>query len=202
MSVFTKLREWLGPVFPFIIVGVICLVAGRYLAPTKVEVREVEREKTVVVEKINEKKLEELTLQIRTTLASFEQLKKSIHKEKTKTTHPDGRVEEKEVVDINVDRTVQTTQVKEVEKQVVVVQERLVDRIVEVDRVVEKEKIVETKRPDWRVGVLAGPNLTDFKEGLKIVGGVEIQRRLFGPIYVGGFGMSNGVVGLSAGVEF
>jgi hypothetical protein len=186
-------------------------VIGRYTAPAKivekVEVREVEKQ--VVVEKVDEKKLEELTLQVQQTLHQLSQLKKSIHKERTKVTHADGRTEEKEVVDVNVSRTVESVQVQEVEKQVVVVQEKAVEveKQVVVEKVVEKEKIVTAEKPQWKVGPMVGVNLKELNVGQSLTTGplsygAHVERRIAGPVFVGAWGLSSGQAGVIVTVEF
>ncbi len=52
---------------------------------------------------------------------------------------------------------------------------------------------------NWRVGVLVG---SETKWPLVPVYGAQAERRLFGPVVVGAWGLTNGTVGLSAGLEF
>lgn len=177
---------------------------GRFTVAEKVVEREVvktvEVEKQVVVERVDEKQLEVLSLQIKDTLNQLSQLKKRVRREKRSVQHPDGRIETVETVDINVDRTVQTTEVKEVEKRVVVEVEKIVDRIVEVEKEkvveVEKEKIVEASKPSWRAGALLGttlsvrPQLTPPYIDPLLVGG-HVERRIVGPVFIGGWGITD-----------
>lgn len=193
----------------FIVVAVIVIglavAVGRYTAPERV-VETVKLVETVkVVERVDEKKLEALTEQMKLALTRIEQLKKSIHKEKTKKTFPDGTIEEKEVVDINIDRTVQTTEVKEVEKQVVVIQEKVIDRIVETEVMVEKLKLVESPKAQWKVGALVGMNLKDLASGQSSPAfsfGGRVERRVIGPIWGGVGVLSDSTTIFSLSVEF
>jgi hypothetical protein len=52
---------------------------------------------------------------------------------------------------------------------------------------------------DWMISASAQ---TDFKEGLKPVYGVQVQRRILGPFYVGGTVNTDRAVGVSVGFEF
>ncbi len=179
---------------------------GRYSNPSKVEIREVVVEKTVIIERVDEKKLEALTLEIRTQRAEMSQLKKSIHKEKKSMTYPDGRVEASETVDINIEKTVQKTVIQEVIKEVVVIQEKIVDRVVNKTVIVETEKIVNTARPGWRLGPMVGVDATNLATGFtkNLAFGAHAERRLplIDAFWVGAYGLSNGNAGLSLSLEF
>lgn len=202
----TKWKFIAAIVTPIVLIGS-GFAAGRYSAPEKVTEKEVFKDRIVTVEKIDEKQLSQLTEQINFALNQLSQLKKSIHKEKTSTTYPDGRVEAKEVVDINVEKTVQTTEVREVTRDVVVVQEKVVtvDRIVEKE--VLKEKVTEAPKPQWKVSPLVGVNIRDLSLGQGLTTGplafgVKVDRRIVGPVFLGAWGISSGQAGLSVGMEF
>jgi hypothetical protein len=63
---------------------------------------------------------------------------------------------------------------------------------------------VTTSRPDWRVGVLAGAAWTP--PALTIAGplvlGVQVERRIIGPVSLGAWGSTQGAAGLSVSGEF
>lgn len=59
------------------------------------------------------------------------------------------------------------------------------------------ERVVTPKLPDWRVSALVGTGLP-----LVPIYGAHVERRILGPISLGAWGLSSGVVGLSVGVEF
>lgn len=63
----------------------------------------------------------------------------------------------------------------------------------------EREKTVVYGGPPFGVRILAG---TDFSVGKSIDYGVSVDKRVLGPITVGAFGFSGGVVGLSMGLQF
>lgn len=77
------------------------------------------------------------------------------------------------------------------------------EKVVEVDKVREVERKV-TLRPDWSVAVLAGAQLE--RPLLPIVGplvlGVEVRRRIVGPIGVGVWASIGGAAGGLVAVEF
>ncbi len=59
---------------------------------------------------------------------------------------------------------------------------------------------VVLKGPEWNVSGLVG---NDFSQGLiKPIYGVSVSREILGPVTVGAFGLSNGVLGLSVGLNF
>ena len=184
---------------------------GRYTVPTKVieRVQTQQVEHQVVVEKVDEHRLDELTAQLKLAMSQLSHLKESIHQEKHTTTRPDGTTETTETIDRNVDRTVQTTQVQTVEKQVVVTQEKVVDHVVKVETqvVVEKEKIVSAEKPNWLIGPMVGVNVRDLTlaQGLTtgpLSFGVHVDRRIAGPVFLGAWGLSSGQAGLSLSLEF
>lgn len=51
--------------------------------------------------------------------------------------------------------------------------------------------------PSWQVSALAGTNL----QGQQAYGGM-VQRRVFGNVHVGGWGLSSGMFGVSVGLSF
>lgn len=58
--------------------------------------------------------------------------------------------------------------------------------------------VVDTTKPQWKVGALGA---YDFST-LKPIYGVQVDRRILGPIFVGAFGLNNRTVGLSVSLEF
>lgn len=65
-------------------------------------------------------------------------------------------------------------------------------------------KVTTYKRPSWKFTGLAGLDLRrdNFDFSYNIVYGGMIERRIFGPVFIGGFGVSNGTFGLSLSFEF
>lgn len=60
-----------------------------------------------------------------------------------------------------------------------------------------REATVTPRLPDWRVSGMVGTGWP-----LAPIYGAHVERRILGPVTVGGWGLSSGVVGLSIGVEF
>lgn len=52
---------------------------------------------------------------------------------------------------------------------------------------------------DWHVGALVG---MDVHKGLIPIYGASLDRRILGPVTVGGFGLTNGTIGVSIGLSF
>lgn len=67
----------------------------------------------------------------------------------------------------------------------------------------DKTKITTFKKPNWRIGAIAGLDIhTSSFSAVKPVYGALVERRILGPISVGGMGMSNGTFGIVLSVEF
>ena len=124
------------------------------------------------------------------------------HREKTEETKPDGTKIAKEVEDKNIDTIIHdkenNTEVKVVEvvKQVVVEKEKIV------------EKIITPTLTNWRVGALVGVQPSIIPLGIQPMSfGVEVDRRLAGPFFIGGWAMADVDVatpnfkGLKAGLK-
>lgn len=61
----------------------------------------------------------------------------------------------------------------------------------------KEESTVTNKKPDWRVNALGA-----LVPGLVPSYGVQVERRVLGPIHVGAFGLTNSTFGISVGIEF
>lgn len=183
---------------------VVGIAIGWFAHPQSVRVEEkvrtVEVEKQVVVEK-EVVRVEVVHVKDTTVVERW-------HREKTEEKKPDGTVTIKEVEDRNIDSHTKerenstTVQVVEVEKQVVVEKEKIV------------EKRIEPILPNWHLGVLAGvaPRF-DSPLDTPVVIGIEAERRILGPIWLGAWGMGgspvvggfkvvNASVGIKVGLEF
>jgi hypothetical protein len=167
---------------------------GRLMASERVEYREKIKVLTVEKEKVvfREKALETKTV-------DREKSEKTTRKT-TEVERPDGTKEK---------TTEETTEENEVEKQIEVrYVDRVVEKQVEVVKEVEKEveKIVEKPLPGWRLSPMIGLNVPGVLEsGLsdrQLVFGLEIQRRIVGPLSGGVWGLNNGTVGASFSLEF
>lgn len=163
----------------------------------KIKTIEVEKQVVVVQEKVR----------VEIVKVKDTQVVERWHREKTEERRPDGTVIAKEVEDRNIDSIVRerenSTEVKvvEVEKQVVV------------ERKVEVFREVKPVLPDWHVGVLAGvaPRF-DAPLASPIMLGLEGERRIAGPLWLGIWGMAgspatglnitNGAIGIKASMEF
>lgn len=168
---------------------------GRYIAPDKVvvteKVQKVEVEKTVFQDRVKTE----------VKIVRVQDEKVHLHREETALKWANGTEQKKVVTDQNVEKTVREQDIKYVDRQVVVTQ----DRVIQVS--VDKEKLVERKRPDWRVGVLAGYTVdasgVNLGQQLQHVAlGLGVERRIVGPISLGLWGLTSGQGGLSLNMEF
>jgi hypothetical protein len=208
-------KSWSLKLLPYLGVLVVGAGLGWKLKPDVVKVEEKVVEKTVEKkdERIDEvlAKVSELSLQL--DEAKTAQKNEKYHKERTETRNPDGTVVIKETTDKNVNSVVTETKketevkVVEVEKQVVVTKEVVTEKQVFVD------KIVTPVLPNWHVGLLAGaaPRF-DSPASTPVMVGLEAERRLAGPFWIGAwtmagspvtaFSVTNASAGIKVGLEF
>lgn len=170
---------------------------GRYATPAKVVTKtEVQ---VVQTEHVVEKVVTEIKV------VKVDNTQKSSHHAVYDVSHPDGTKEHHETTDENVSQVIQT----QADKLIDVVHEK------ETIKYVDKEvvKTVEAKKPDWRLGALAGFSIPETfgsqKEGYRLLPslgavqlGVDLDRRILGPISVGVWGLSSGSVGVKVGLEW
>lgn len=202
------IKEIPHKILPFVAVLAVGIVGGVAIGwGVKPDVVRIEEKlKTVEVEK--QVVVEHETVRVEVVRVKDTQVVERWHREKTEETKPDGTVTKKETEDKNIDSVVhdktQETQVKivEVEKQVIVEREKIVERI------------TEPVLAKWHLGVLAGvaPRF-DSPAATPVIIGVEAERRVVGPFFVGGFALggspvvgvftlTNVTVGLKLGAEF
>lgn len=163
---------------------------GRVMAPEKLRVEEklkvVEVEKQVVV----------VQEQVRIERVYLKDEKQRIRREEYTLNHPNGLVETKKTEDINIDSVVREQDVKFVDREV------KTETIKYVDKEVEKLVVKEKPLPDWRISPMLGLQLGGGLSASQLVYGVELQRRVAGPISAGAWGLSSGIVGINVGLEF
>lgn len=160
-----------------------------------------EREKVVEVEKIvyvdREKVVEKVV--------TIDNTKTRIVREEKTTKLPDGTETTTKTEKIGVDKDVSNVATKVEEKLVYVDRDRVVT--------VEKEVFVDKTKPmpDWRIGAMAGlnfPQLPGLVAGdsfdvlTHTVFGLQVERRIVGPLSVGAWGLSSGTGGLTLNLEF
>lgn len=174
---------------------------GRVSNPTKVletqkvVIQEHEIIKVVEVEKIVEGKSKDLIEN------------KRIHKEKIVEIKLDGTKIIKDITDINVDKTIKEVEVRFVDRINTIEKEKIVEKKIEI------VKLLESKKSDWTVMAHLGTTFTELQPSTTIpyfnpiLIGVEINRRIIGPIKTGLWVTSNTNFnnlsgGISVGVEF
>lgn len=111
------------------------------------------------------------------------------------------------------------TKTKQNNKDIVIVETRYPDGTVKkethiVDKgtvVIDKSKegssekdsssttVVSYNKPQWKAAALLG--ITDYSLDNRVYG-LEVERRILGPIFVGAWGLTNKTIGVSAGLEF
>jgi hypothetical protein len=62
------------------------------------------------------------------------------------------------------------------------------------------EKTVTYSKPSWMLGIGAGIHATSLKDGA--IYSAQIQKRMLGPIWIGGSAQTDGFMGLSVHLEF
>ncbi len=128
---------------------------------------------------------------------------KDVSKTTTKVTKPDGTIEEttvetdKSKIENGVKTTVDSSKSDKTETKTTLLDEHLT--------VDQKFKSTETSRSRWSAGVLAGwqtlgaaPSFNLIPTYDRLVIGINIDHKLLGPLWVGGFGTSSGLFGLDA----
>lgn len=66
------------------------------------------------------------------------------------------------------------------------------------DQTIDKTKTVENNKPDWHVGLQLAPKNPQYEYFY----GVQVERRILGPVFVGAFGDTDRTLGLVVGLEF
>lgn len=161
----------------YIIGGLVLLFVGaglgHYTRPAKVEIKT----ETVEVEKIVEKKV-----------YVEDAKKKKANKRQThtiETTRPDG-TKTKETFDLDESTTFVEThegEMTELNKD---------------HETVNKTDKTVTNEAKWKANALAGFDIPRAA----IVYGAQVEYRVAGPFFVGGFGLTSGVAGVSGGISF
>jgi len=189
-----KVKVLLRPIGTHLLVAAIAGALVFFFKPDvvktveRVQIVQVEKQVVVVQEKVR----------VEVVRVKDTQVAERIHKERTEEKRTDGTVIVKETEDHNIDSVVKehenTIQVKVVE----------VTKEVVVERIVLKEKTVTPVLPNWHLGILAGvaPRL-DSPAETPVMVGLEVERRILGPLFVGGWAMGGSpVVGTPKLVNF
>lgn len=194
-----KYWKQIGAVVLVLVLVAISYALGRYVAPQKViteekiKIVEVEKEKIVYVDRQSE---------VDQTVKND---KKHIRKEKIEVTHPDGTRETKETETHDTDNSTENTQIQIVEK---IVEKEVIKYV---DREVEKRVEITNPSPDWKITPmlgLQGQKLYLATQGQSLdlkssfVAGVQVERRIWGPVFAGAWGLSTKEVGVSLTLEF
>jgi hypothetical protein len=186
-----------------IVIG-IALAVNLKLGPENVRVEE----KIKVVEVAKEVVVVKEVVRVEVVRVKDTQVVDRWRREKTEVQDPDGTVTKKEVEERNIDTVVKEKETKAEVKIVEVIKEVVVER----EKIVERT--VEPVLPKWHAGVLAGvaPRF-DQPLATPVMVGLEVERRLAGPVWlggwamggspvVGGFALTNVAIGLKVGMEF
>ncbi len=179
----------LSKIAVYVAIGLGGLVVGRITAPESVRVEE--KLKTVEVEKQVVVTVEKVQVQVVRVKDSAVQDR---YRREAKTVNsPDGTVTVTETEERNIDTVVKETENKtevkvvEVEKQVIIEKEKIV------------EKITTPVLPSWKVNAVATSQIYNLSN---VSYGAQVERRIFGPIWVGGIVTSGGQVSATAGIQF
>ncbi len=173
--------------------------AGRYTAPTKLVESKTHTETVIKLQTIEQKvDTAELLKLVRDEMAK---IAKDVQKTTTKVTKPDGTIEEttvetdKSKIETGTKTTVDSSKTDKSD-----VHTHLLDEHLKLD---QQFKSTETSSAKWSVGVLAGwqtlgaaPSFNLVPTYDRLVVGVSVDHKLLGPLWVGGFGMSTGLLGI------
>lgn len=174
-------RRWLAVV---IVVGAVGYASGRWSARAPDETRH-----EAATETIAATETQEVTRTEKTHVEAQETQERVIVRERVVYREGPVQVVEREVeAASSTAAAVATAQAREARVEV---------REVEVVREAERRVEVRTPLPDWRIGGLVG---LDLRTGPTY--GAEVQRRLWGPVYVEAWGITSGAVGVGLGLEF
>jgi len=161
----------------------VAFAAGRFTAPRPEEhLALVEREESSTTEEVADQ------LEERVEVEHQEERVRIVYRDRWRT--PDGAERETE---LELDTETARAILDETR-----VETRVEERAVEVVREVEVFREIRTPLPDWRVGGLVG---LELDAGAPVYG-LQLERRLLGPIHVGAWGLSSGAVGIGVSVTF
>lgn len=147
-----------------------------------------ERLEVAEVQEVQEtKEVEETTSEERTEERQEERIR-IVYRDRWRT--PEG-VERETELELDADTARSVLEEARIETRVEV-------REVEVVRELEVERIVRTPLPDWRVSGMVGLEI----DRVAPVYGLQVERRILGPIHLGVWGLSAGAVGLGVSVAF
>lgn len=153
----------------------LAFASGRFLAPTKVQVKTVE--KVVTVDRVVEKRVE----------VQAESKAKVVYRDRTIIQKQDGTTERRNVRLESDSADTGSASGDDSLKEVVRVDDRA------------SEKTVERYAPDWNIGVMTGPS---FGRSHGATYGAMVERRVLGPIWLGAWGMSSKEAGIIIGLQF
>lgn len=172
---------------------------GRYGTAERVVVQD------RVVEKVVEKEVVKYVDRVVEKIVHDKAAARAVRVVKVEVTKPDGTVTKTETTE---DKTVIDEHAATDKTEMVTLDKSTVKYV---DRVVEHKVEITKPMPDWRIHVLAGvstlriPGLvtgTPLDVLQDIPMGVQVERRIVGPISAGAWGLSTGQVGLSLSLEF
>lgn len=161
------------------VVAMLAFAAGRFTVPERVQ--NVDREVTLDAQVVHEVR------EVAKVETSAKKTARAV--DRVRVTLPDGT-------------RVVSTKLREVfdavaSQQTEIVQAKQTERVFLQDE--RHTKTVERSAPDWRVGGLVGVTL---QPALRPVYGLHVERRILGPVSLGAWGLSSGVIGASLSAEF
>lgn len=179
--------------WPYAVVLLVGVLGGAALGwGLKPDVVKIE-EKIKVVEVVKEVVVVQEKVRVEVVKVKDTQVVERWRREKTQS--PDGTI--KEIEERNIDSIIKekenTVEVRVVEVTKEVVVEKLVDRVIKIDPVLA----------NWHIGVMGGVQVPTI---IPVVG-VEAERRIAGPFWLGVWGTANtqfnaGQAGLKVAIEF
>lgn len=170
------------------IVVVLAFCGGRYSAPTKIEYKE------KIVEKTSEQATKKTEAAVKATVDVTKDKAKTVKKHSVTVKKPDGTIIT--IVDTSISDVFKESVRKALTSDLKVEEKT--------NKTTEKTKDVfsktETIRPEWNFRLMVGVNPTNITVPIgfnTFVYGLSVEKRVFGPLYFGLWGLTSKTFGVS-----
>lgn len=179
------------------LVAVLLFVLGAFVGRATVPVRIDEKVqiKTVEVEKIKVEwrdRIVEKTVYVKVK-------RKNVVTEQREVIRPDGTIERQKVETIATETNVTTAAVTAAERVATSTQERVVEQVVKAEKTV-------TAQRNWNLALMVGvAPRASFMPPLippPVIVGIYVQKKILGPVTLGGWALTSPGAGVSLGIEF
>lgn len=194
------MKKWVIKTIVALLLLAGAFAVGRFSTPKKVKTvtQTITKLRTVKVE--DKTKEMQLQQQVEALRQKLTKLNRSSHTVIHTVKKKDGTVTTTKTIDFKEAKATQTSTDVSIQSNLkALVQEIQAERQAETNLQL-KSKAVTTERPRWTVSFMAGTSLANLKTGKWDFGGA-VQYRLIGPLWVGGWGFSTGLFGVSLSLQ-